>query len=67
MLCSNCSKLATQQTNKKCNRCQASVYINVFVLCDQCSNSSQQCAVCLKKIIPLSAMASKKGCNCGGK
>lgn len=66
MLCPNCSRLATQQTNKKCNRCQGAVYTNISVLCDQCSNSSQQCAVCLKKIIPLGSMA-KKGCNCGGK
>jgi len=67
MLCSNCSKLATMVTHKKCVRCQGAVYININVLCDNCSNNEKQCAVCIKKIVTNIQRATTKGCGCGKK
>jgi len=63
MLCTNCSQLAFLHTNKSCVRCHGNVVNNISVLCDLCSATEKQCAVCLKKII--TQTAAKKGCNCG--
>jgi hypothetical protein len=63
MLCSNCSKLAFLQATKYCARCHGNVTNNISVLCEKCSSTAKQCAVCLKKII-VAVTASRK-CNCG--
>lgn len=49
MFCDSCSKLSTLYTNKKCMKCQGSIYINISIICDICSNENQCCSVCLKK------------------
>jgi hypothetical protein len=65
MLCDNCSKLANIPANKKCVRCQGNLITKLNVLCENCSNTHQQCAICLKKIIPPNMRANRRGCNCG--
>lgn len=50
MLCTNCTKLAKLHTNKTCLRCKGAISINISVLCDKCSDNSNQCSVCLKNI-----------------
>ncbi len=67
MLCPSCSRLAFLQANKTCIRCQSSVSNNISILCEFCSSTERQCAVCLKKIITASQRAIGRGCGCGGK
>lgn len=64
MLCSTCIKLAYQNTVKKCLRCSGQIIKSIAVLCDLCSNSSKQCAACLKKINSLTASKPRRG-GCG--
>lgn len=64
MICNNCSNLVFLNTSKACVKCRGEVLNNLSVICDGCSNSAKQCAVCLKKILPLK---QSKGCNCGNK
>ncbi len=66
MMCSNCSKLASIYTTKKCMRCQGAVSISIAVLCETCSATSKQCSVCMKKS-QANAGIRGGGCNCGKK
>lgn len=50
MLCSICSKLLRLATNKKCVKCQGSVYNNISIICDICSQNEKACSACLKKV-----------------
>lgn len=50
MFCSTCSKLALLVTQRVCIRCNAAVFNNLSVLCEQCSNTNKICSICLKKI-----------------
>ena len=63
MLCVNCAKLVLLNLNKKCIKCQGSVFNNLSILCESCSAKEKQCSVCLKKIQLVSERY--RGCNCG--
>lgn len=65
MICTNCSNLVFLNTRKNCVKCRGEVLNNLSVMCDNCSNTIKQCAVCLKKILPPSKQS--KGCGCGNK
>ena len=67
MLCPNCAKLAALKTSKTCLRCQGPVFVNISVLCDNCSSGAKQCSVCLKTIVSEAERAANRGCNCGKK
>lgn len=67
MLCSNCVKLAFVNTKKSCIKCHGTILTNISILCDFCSNTEKQCAVCLKRVISESERAVKRGCKCGKK
>lgn len=52
MLCSKCSKLLLKHSDtKKCMKCGLSTNLILAVLCDGCSESSQSCSICCKKIV----------------
>ena len=67
MLCETCNKLAILYTNKKCLKCQGAITINISVVCEICSKSTNTCSACLKKLTP--ALTKKTGgCKtCGRK
>lgn len=67
MFCDSCSKLSYLQTQKVCIRCSGQVLNTISVLCDLCSGTSKQCAVCLKKVISAAQRAVARGCGCGGR
>lgn len=64
MLCTNCSKLSSLYTNKRCMKCQGDVIINISVLCEFCSLRDSLCSACLKKI-NRNQNSGNRGCNCG--
>lgn len=65
MLCPTCSKLLLLHTTKNCIKCQGLVLNNLSVLCDSCSTTEKQCAVCLKKVIL--STKQPRDCGCKGK
>ncbi len=65
MLCTSCSKLALLSVNKHCIKCQNVITNNLSILCDFCSSTEKQCAICLKKM--QTASSRYRGCNCSGK
>jgi len=65
MLCNTCSKLASMNTQKTCLRCNSFIYINLSVICDNCSKTEKLCSICLKKLYN-PAVKPKSNCgNCG--
>jgi len=70
MFCNNCIRLTYLNTKKKCMKCQSDVYINIAVLCDNCSASEGTCGICLKKnnmhSINKSRYTGGKCKSCGG-
>ncbi len=64
MICTNCSNLVFLNTIKPCVKCRGEIINNLSVICNNCSNATKQCAVCLKRILP---PKQSKGCNCGNK
>jgi len=64
MLCPNCSKLAFVGATKLCVRCKRQVFNNLSVLCTGCSDTTKQCEVCIKNIVP---PQRNRGCGCGKK
>lgn len=62
MLCTNCSKLLLLNSKKKCSNCQGPISNNLLILCDSCSLTNKQCAICLKRIN--NNVSRNKGCGC---
>jgi hypothetical protein len=68
MFCTNCSKLALLVTTRFCIKCHASVFNNISVLCENCSNTGKVCSVCLKKVNTQTNQQRYRGCGrCGKK
>ena len=67
MLCPNCSRLSSNQAHKKCIKCNSSVFLQLSVLCENCSATEKKCSICLKKIVSAAERIAKQhgGCNCG--
>lgn len=65
MICINCSKLALNLNKRNCIRCNKITSNNLSVLCDECSNSNNKCAFCLKTIKNDSINKKTNGCGCG--
>ena len=67
MLCSNCAKLAMLATKRRCHKCGLWILNNLYVICEECSEKEQVCAICLKKISgSVTNQFKNRGCGrCG--
>lgn len=54
MLCTSCSKLIMMVAGRTCSKCSNKTNGSLSILCDDCSDESKMCSMCLKKMIPIS-------------
>lgn len=67
MLCSGCNVLSYTYNEKICIKCKGKTSINIAILCDDCSNKDQSCAICLKKAGTSLNNNKTSGCRCGSR
>jgi hypothetical protein len=67
MLCSSCLKLASNESLKKCMKCNLDVKKHIAIICESCSNIFKLCEACLKSVASPFEKQAKffKPCNCG--